>query len=125
LLALITLITSCRHVSVPWIGSIAINQQAGIFRGWKSWLSMPNWHPVVERETRAIERERQIEQLRSDSAQIERETEQLRNEEFAEKPPERPCCSLSRAHLAPIGLVFGVSAAQSGRFQAFFPVGST
>ena len=41
---------------------------------------MLNWHPVVERENRAIVRKSQIEQLRNESAQIESETGQLRNE---------------------------------------------
>ena len=40
---------------------------------WRRWLSKLNWHPVVDLEIKAIEREKQIAQLRS-------ETEQLRKE---------------------------------------------
>jgi bifunctional DNA-binding transcriptional regulator/antitoxin component of YhaV-PrlF toxin-antitoxin module len=47
---------------------------------WRRWLSKLNWHPVVDLEIKAIEREKQIALLRSDSERIRRETEQLRKE---------------------------------------------
>ncbi|MCS5698687.1 hypothetical protein NZK32_06490 [Cyanobium sp. FGCU-52] len=53
---------------------------------WRRWLSMLNWRPVVDLEIRAIEREKQIAELRSDSERIESEIVQLKKENarFAE-----------------------------------------
>ena len=47
---------------------------------WRRWLAMLNWRPVVDLEIRAIEREKLIAALRSDSEQIENETSQIENE---------------------------------------------
>ena len=47
---------------------------------WRRWLSKLNWHPVVDLEIKAIEREKQIALLRSDSEEIRSETEQIRRE---------------------------------------------
>ena len=43
---------------------------------------MLNWHPVVEYEIREIERERWLQQLRSETEQLRNETVQLQNEEL-------------------------------------------
>ncbi len=44
---------------------------------WRRWLSTLNWHPVVDLEINAIEREQQIKLLKKESEQIARENVQL------------------------------------------------
>jgi hypothetical protein len=40
---------------------------------WRRWLALLNWRPVVDLEIRAIEREKLLFELRSDSEQLRRE----------------------------------------------------
>ena len=68
-------------------GSISKSEYLSSLPRWRRWLSRLNWHPVVEFEIRAIEREKRMQQLereilqvKNDSELIERETEQLKNE---------------------------------------------
>ncbi|MCX5949347.1 MAG: hypothetical protein NTY67_14640 [Cyanobacteria bacterium] len=45
-------------------------------------MAMLNWHPVVEYEIREIEREKWLQQLRSETEQLRNENVQLQNEEL-------------------------------------------
>lgn len=45
---------------------------------WRRWLSMLNWHPVVDYEIREIEREQRLQQLQREDEQRAIESEQRR-----------------------------------------------
>jgi hypothetical protein len=61
-------------------GSISKSEYLSSLPRWRRWLSKLNWHPVVEIEIRAIEREQRMQQLENEILQVERETEQLKSE---------------------------------------------
>ena len=64
----------------PPSSSISKSEFLSSLPRWRRWLSKLNWHPVVDLEIKAIEREKQIALLRSDSEEIRSETEQIRSE---------------------------------------------
>jgi hypothetical protein len=51
-------------------GSISKSDYLSSLPRWRRWLSKLNWHPVAEIEIRTIEREKRIQQLKSENARL-------------------------------------------------------
>jgi hypothetical protein len=51
-------------------GSISKSEYLSSLPRWRRWLSKLNWHPVAEIEIRTIEREKRIQQLKSENARL-------------------------------------------------------
>jgi hypothetical protein len=51
-------------------GSISKSDYLSSLPRWRRWLSTLNWHPVAEIEIRTIEREKRIQQLKSENARL-------------------------------------------------------
>ena len=68
-------------LDTPVSGSISKSEFLSSLPRWRRFLAMLNWHPVVEYEIREIERERWLQQLRSEDERLAKEDEQLRKED--------------------------------------------
>ena len=51
-------------------GSISKSEYLSSLPRWRRWLSKLNWHPAAEIEIRTIEREKRIQQLKSENARL-------------------------------------------------------
>ncbi len=60
-------------LDTPVSGSISKSEFLSSLPRWRRFLAMLNWHPVVEYEIRQIEHEKRMQQLRSETEQMQRE----------------------------------------------------
>ena len=61
-------------------GSISKSEYLSSLPRWRRWLSKLNWHPVVEIEIRAIEREKRMQELEQRAIEREKRIQQLKSE---------------------------------------------
>jgi hypothetical protein len=57
-------------LDVQLSGSISKSDYLSSLPRWRRWLSALYWHPVAEIEIRTIEREKRIQQLKSENARL-------------------------------------------------------
>jgi uncharacterized coiled-coil protein SlyX len=61
-------------------GSISKSEYLSSLPRWRRWLSKFNWHPVVEIEIRAIEREKRMQELEQRSIVREKRVQQIESD---------------------------------------------